>query len=163
MAFRCPDRTLSQARKYIFDSLGAEYLESTVLDLESMLEESDNRTPLICLLSTGSDPSPQIEAIAKIRCQEMRQLSMGQGQEEAARKLLTDSIVLGHWLLLQVRLESSFLAHLLSLLCSLMIQLSTRNLNQAMAKTGPGVKAGCYQWSIFSATHYARLGFKKAS
>ncbi len=32
----------------------------------------------------------------------MRQLSMGQGQEEAARKLLTDSIVLGHWLLLQV-------------------------------------------------------------
>ena len=102
MAFRCPDRTLSQARKYIFDSLGAEYLESTVLDLESMLEESDNRTPLICLLSTGSDPSPQIEAIAKLRCQEMRQLSMGQGQEEAARKLLTDSIVLGHWLLLQV-------------------------------------------------------------
>ncbi len=57
---RCPDRTLSQARKYIFDSLGAEYLESTVLDLESMLEESDNRTPLICLLSTGSDPSPQV-------------------------------------------------------------------------------------------------------
>ena len=39
----CPDRTLSQARKYIFDSLGAEYLESTVLDLEAMLEESDNR------------------------------------------------------------------------------------------------------------------------
>ena len=52
----CPDRTLSQARKYIFDSLGAEYLETTVLDLEAMLEESDNRVPLICLLSTGSDP-----------------------------------------------------------------------------------------------------------
>jgi hypothetical protein len=45
-----------------------------------MLEESDNRTPLVCLLSTGSDPSPQIEAIAKLRCQEMRQLSMGQGE-----------------------------------------------------------------------------------
>jgi dynein heavy chain len=85
----CPDRTLSQARKYIFDSLGAEYLESSVLDLETMLEESDNRIPLICLLSTGSDPSPQIEAIAKSRCQEMHQLSMGQGQEEAARKMMT--------------------------------------------------------------------------
>jgi dynein heavy chain len=72
-----------------------------------MLEESDNRTPLVCLLSTGSDPSPQIEAIAKLRCQEMRQLSMGQGQEEAARKLLTDSIVLGYWLLLQVILQLS--------------------------------------------------------
>merc|ERR1719422_427677 len=82
----CPDRTLSQARKYIFDSLGAEYLESSVLDLESMLDESDTRIPLVCLLSTGSDPSPQIENIAKVRCQELRQLSMGQGQEEAARK-----------------------------------------------------------------------------
>ena len=62
----CPDRTLSQARKYIFDSLGAEYLESSVLDLEAMLEESDNRIPLVCLLSTGSDPSANIEAIAKV-------------------------------------------------------------------------------------------------
>merc|ERR550532_2511802 len=80
----CPDRTLSQARKYIFDSLGAEYLESSVLDLESMLEESDNRIPLVCLLSTGSDPSANIESIAKVRCQEMHQLALGQGQEEAA-------------------------------------------------------------------------------
>jgi dynein heavy chain len=83
-----PDRTLSQARKYIFDSLGAEYLESAVLDLEAMLEESDNRVPLICLLSTGSDPSPQIEGIAKNRLQELHQLSMGQGQEAAARKMM---------------------------------------------------------------------------
>lgn len=79
---------LFQARKYIFDALGAEYLETTVLDLEAMLEESDNRVPLICLLSTGSDPSPQIEAMAKGRMQELQQLSMGQGQEEAARKLM---------------------------------------------------------------------------
>ena len=97
----CPDRTLSQARKYIFDSLGAEYLESAVLDLEAMLEESDNRVPLICLLSTGSDPSSQIEAIGKNRMQELHQLSMGQGQETSARKLLQTSISHGHWLLLQ--------------------------------------------------------------
>ncbi len=31
------------------------------------------------------------------------------GQEEAARKLLTDSIVLGHWLLLQVNFFPIFL------------------------------------------------------
>ena len=63
----CPDRTLSQARKYIFDSLGAEFLENTVLDLEAMLEEADNKVPLICLLSTGSDPSNQIETMARLR------------------------------------------------------------------------------------------------
>ena len=58
-----------------------------------MLEESDNRVPLVCLLSTGSDPSPQIEAIAKSRLQELHQLSMGQGQEAAARKLMQVLIV----------------------------------------------------------------------
>ena len=59
-----------------------------MLDLEAMLDESDNRVPLICLLSTGSDPTPQIEAMAKSRMQELHQLSLGQGQEEAARKLM---------------------------------------------------------------------------
>ena len=59
-----------------------------MLDLEAMLEESDNRVPLICLLSTGSDPSPQIESIAKSRMQELHTMSMGQGQEDAARKLM---------------------------------------------------------------------------
>ena len=38
-----PDRTLSQARKYIHASLGADFLENLVLDLEAMLEESDNK------------------------------------------------------------------------------------------------------------------------
>ena len=37
----------------------------------------------------------------QVRCQEMHQLSLGQGQEEAARKMLQDSISQGHWLLLQ--------------------------------------------------------------
>ena len=59
-----------------------------MLDLESMIEEADNKTPLICLLSTGSDPSGQIETVARLRCQEYRQLAMGQGQEEMARKVM---------------------------------------------------------------------------
>ena len=61
----CPDRTLPQARKYIYDSLGASFLENIVLDLDGMISEADNRTPLLCLLSTGSDPTNQIEALAK--------------------------------------------------------------------------------------------------
>jgi len=60
-----PDRTLSQARKYITESLGKEYGEAKILDLEATWLESETRTPLICLLSIGSDPSPQITALAK--------------------------------------------------------------------------------------------------
>ena len=39
--------------------------------------------------------------MGKTRLQEVHSLSMGQGQEEAARKLLTESTTNGHWLLLQ--------------------------------------------------------------
>ena len=97
----CPDRILAQARKYIYDSLGAEFLESPTLDLEGMIDEVDNKTPLTCLLSIGSDPTPQIESIAKAKGQEYRSLALGQGQEEAARNMLTESKLNGYWMVLQ--------------------------------------------------------------
>lgn len=62
-----PDRTLSQARKYIMDSLGNEYGEACILDLEATWLESEPNSPLICILSIGSDPSPQITALAKAK------------------------------------------------------------------------------------------------
>ena len=34
---------LAQARKYIYSSLGADFLENAVLDIEHLLEESDNK------------------------------------------------------------------------------------------------------------------------
>ena len=97
----CPDRTLPQARKYIYDSLGASFLENIVLDLEGMIAEADNRTPLLCLLSVGSDPTNQIDALAKNIAQPYHQLSMGQGQEEAARKMMVQGMEKGQWVMLQ--------------------------------------------------------------
>ncbi|KAF3833142.1 hypothetical protein F7725_026807 [Dissostichus mawsoni] len=61
----CPDRTTAQARRYISDSLGPQYAEGLVLDLDAMLAESDSRTPMVCLLSMGSDPTENIERLAK--------------------------------------------------------------------------------------------------
>ena len=97
----CPDRILAQARKYIYDSLGADFLESAVLDLEAMIDEVDNKTPLTCLLSIGSDPTSQIEGIAKSKAQEYRSLALGQGQEEAARNMIDESKKNGYWMVLQ--------------------------------------------------------------
>ena len=61
----CPDRTLSQARSYIAESAGEKYAEGVILNLEATWEESDIRTPLIGLLSMGSDPTSAIEGLAK--------------------------------------------------------------------------------------------------
>ncbi|EDO35603.1 predicted protein [Nematostella vectensis] len=97
----CPDRTISQARKYISESMGAQYGETVILELEKTWEESDNRTPLINFLSMGSDPTGMIEALAKKHKYDCRAISMGQGQEVHARKLLNSFMQTGGWALLQ--------------------------------------------------------------
>ena len=53
---------MAQARKYIAESMGANYAENVILDLEKTWEESDCNTPLINFLSMGSD---LIENLAK--------------------------------------------------------------------------------------------------
>ncbi|XP_063079703.1 dynein axonemal heavy chain 8-like isoform X2 [Engraulis encrasicolus] len=97
----CPDRTLSQARKYVGDSMGMRFADPVILNLEATWEESDTRTPLICFLSMGSDPTNQIEALAKKLRLECRAISMGQGQEVHARRLMQMSMAQGGWVLLQ--------------------------------------------------------------
>ncbi|KAA8591569.1 hypothetical protein FQN60_016943 [Etheostoma spectabile] len=88
----CPDRTIAQARKYIMDAMGEKYTEGVILDLEKTWEESDQRTPLICFLSMGSDPTDSIIALGKRLKIETRYVSMGQGQEVHARKLLQQTM-----------------------------------------------------------------------
>ncbi|XP_056617792.1 dynein axonemal heavy chain 5 isoform X2 [Triplophysa dalaica] len=97
----CPDRTIAQARKYIMESMGERYAEGVILDLEKTWEESDPRTPLICFLSMGSDPTDSIIALGRRQKIETRYVSMGQGQEVHARKLLQNTMANGGWALLQ--------------------------------------------------------------
>jgi len=97
----CPDRTLPQAKKYIQDSLGEKYIEGVILDLDKMWEESDPRTPMICFLSMGSDPTTSIEQLAKRKGLESKAISMGQGQEIHARRLMSTALANGGWVLLQ--------------------------------------------------------------
>ncbi|KAF7401630.1 hypothetical protein HZH68_007450 [Vespula germanica] len=97
----CMDRTLSQSRKYIASSLGMRYAEPVITLLDVMHDESRPDTPMICFLSMGSDPSPSIEQLAKnmeILC---KSISMGQGQEVHARKLLASAVTDGFWVLCQ--------------------------------------------------------------
>ena len=49
-----------------------------MLDLEELVQEEEKKAPLVCLLSTGSDPAGQVEALARVSECEYRQISMGQ-------------------------------------------------------------------------------------
>ncbi|XP_010020375.1 PREDICTED: dynein heavy chain 8, axonemal-like, partial [Nestor notabilis] len=122
----CPDRTLSQARKYIANSLNEKYTEPFILSLEKTWGESDTRTPLICFLSMGSDPSMQIESLARKLKLECVTISMGQGQEVHARKFIQMSVQQGGWVLLQnCHLGLDFMDELLETLLTVEIQNET--------------------------------------
>ncbi|XP_072395911.1 dynein axonemal heavy chain 8 [Diabrotica undecimpunctata] len=97
----CPDRTVTQSRKYISSSLGQKFAEPVILNMETLYYESRPLTPIICFLSIGSDPTPYIEQLAKRLELKVKSISMGQGQEVHARKLMTLAQAEGFWALLQ--------------------------------------------------------------
>ena len=93
--------------------MGVKYAEGVILDVEGMWKESKIRVPMICLLSMGSDPTMTIDGLAKkhqigklstakkriyssfnlttrgyLIVIECHTISMGQGQEVHARRLL---------------------------------------------------------------------------
>jgi dynein heavy chain len=96
-----PDRTLISATEYISEVLGQRFVESVPVNLEQAWSESRNRVPLICLLSPGADPTRAIEDLAKRKKIKVLGVSMGQGQEIIARKLMATATVDGQWVLLQ--------------------------------------------------------------
>ncbi len=75
------DRTLIAAADYIADALGQRFVESVPLSMERAWAESHRKSPLICLLSPGSDPTKLIEDLAKRKQIKTLGVSMGQGQE----------------------------------------------------------------------------------
>lgn len=56
---------LFQARNFVAERMGKVYAEGVILDIEKMFIESKSRTPLICFLSLGSDPSDSVRDLAK--------------------------------------------------------------------------------------------------
>lgn len=75
-------------------------MESVPINMEKTWAESNNRTPIICLLSPGADPTKLIEDLAKKKKIKTLGVSMGQGQEIIARKYITQACAEGLWVLL---------------------------------------------------------------
>ena len=95
------DRTLIGAQEYIAESLGQRFVEGVPLNMETTWAESNNRCPLICLLSPGSDPTKLIEDLARKKKIKTLGVSMGQGQEIVARKYIATASMEGQWVVLQ--------------------------------------------------------------
>jgi len=83
--------------------------------LEETFAETSKNVPMLFVLFPGVDPTPEVERVAAsfdITALNRRfiNISMGQGQEEPAKRALFDCAKRGYWIMLQnVHLMQSWL------------------------------------------------------
>ena len=75
-----------------------------MVTFEAIFEQSTPFTPVIFILSPGSDPTSNLQKLAErsgFGLHRLKILSLGQGQENVAMQLLDAAVSRGMWLLLQ--------------------------------------------------------------
>ncbi|OON14263.1 ATPase family protein [Opisthorchis viverrini] len=97
-----PDRVAFCATSFITSNLGSRFVEPPVLDMKQVVEDSNTRTPLIFVLSTGVDPTSGLLQLAE-NCgmgKKFNALSLGQGQSPIATRLVQEGVHDGNWVFL---------------------------------------------------------------
>ncbi|XP_066451266.1 dynein axonemal heavy chain 14 isoform X2 [Eleutherodactylus coqui] len=112
-----PECLISGVRGFITEKMGAEYIQSRPLNLKQALDESSPSSPLIFILSSGSDPTGQLERLALEThgsTLHLDMISLGRGQGVKAEELINKARRLkGHWVFLQnCHLAASFMPRL---------------------------------------------------
>ena len=109
------EKAIFAIRRYVFKSLGEQFIESPPFDLSGAYGDSTFVTPLIFILSPGADPTDYLLqlAAAKEKDSNLRIISLGQGQGPIAEKAIEIAQRTGEWVCLQnCHLAVSWLAKL---------------------------------------------------
>lgn len=74
------DRTLVSSSAFILHSIGKEFTQPISYPFEGIWQNSTNLEPVLVLLTAGSDPTSQIEDLARKKKKfPTRNVSMGEG------------------------------------------------------------------------------------
>lgn len=95
------DRTLVASNKFIAAILGQEYVDPVSYPMADIWAESKFNVPILFLLSPGADPTSAIDDFARKKKKVTEKVSMGEGQEEPARKAIKAAVESGGWVILQ--------------------------------------------------------------
>jgi dynein heavy chain len=68
--------------------------------MEEIVATSDEKTPIIFILSTGADPTASLLKFAQDKGKVLSVISLGQGQGKKAEHLINRSKKEGNWVLL---------------------------------------------------------------
>ncbi|KAI5707535.1 hypothetical protein M8J77_004618 [Diaphorina citri] len=106
MLIRCfrMDRVYQSICNYVEEVMGAEFITPSFISYDAIFEQSSCNSPVVFILSPGSDPTEDLMKLCLRNLQEQDKfkfLSLGQGQEKTALDLLQKSISRGFWLVYQ--------------------------------------------------------------
>ena len=96
-----PDKLTRAVQIYVDKSMGRRYIEPPPFDLEQCYNDSTCFTPLVFILSPGSDPMDSLLKFCAAKDISMETLSLGQGQGPKAEALIAQGVVDGSWVVLQ--------------------------------------------------------------
>ncbi|XP_004388305.1 dynein axonemal heavy chain 6 [Trichechus manatus latirostris] len=88
---------------FVIENLGKRFIETPPVDLATLYQDMSYNTPLIFILSTGSDPMGAFQRFARESgySERVQSISLGQGQGPIAEKMIKDAMKTGNWVFLQ--------------------------------------------------------------
>ncbi|XP_078503488.1 dynein axonemal heavy chain 14 [Lissotriton helveticus] len=112
-----PECLTNAVREFIIEKMGPRYLQSGGINLKEVYKESNATTPLIFILSPGTDPAAHLQRLAletRGSALHLDMVSLGRGQGAKAEELIKKAQILkGRWVFLQnCHLAASFMPRL---------------------------------------------------
>ncbi|XP_061882783.1 dynein axonemal heavy chain 6 [Entelurus aequoreus] len=97
------EKVVFAATEFVIVSLGKQFVENPPIDLANLYNDMSPTTPLVFILSTGSDPMGAFQRFAKERgcLDRVESISLGQGQGPIAEKMIISALASGGWVFLQ--------------------------------------------------------------
>lgn len=97
------EKVVLAVTEFVIVSLGQPFVENPPVDLATLYADMSPSTPLVFILSTGSDPMGAFQRFAKERgyLDSVKSISLGQGQGPIAEKMISEAQKNGNWIFLQ--------------------------------------------------------------
>ncbi|XP_055022499.1 LOW QUALITY PROTEIN: dynein axonemal heavy chain 6-like [Boleophthalmus pectinirostris] len=97
------EKVVFAATEFVIVNLGKQFVENPPVDLANLYNDMSPCTPLVFILSTGSDPMGAFQRFAKERgyLEKVESISLGQGQGPIAEKMIREAMESGNWVFLQ--------------------------------------------------------------
>ena len=75
-------------QNYVVAELGEKFISPPPFDLAKIYADSNSVSPLIFILSPGSDPFASLSSFAQSKKKMIKPISLGQGQGPVAEKMI---------------------------------------------------------------------------